>query len=144
MFKYITSDNISHHIKRSLHYVIQCLINIDKIERQRLKRIKLKQFLQQRCENYKHNQTQMIDSLLNRQRRRIVIDQVLINDGLSDRLLISSEDIKTATNLYFQTAAGTANTTRFIPPFWQPSYQPIDNIDPSIYNSLMVSCLLDE
>ena len=51
--------------KRKIYRLLQCLITESKILYRRYKDAAIKQFTQQRCDNYQNDQKAMIDSLLN-------------------------------------------------------------------------------
>jgi hypothetical protein len=89
----------------------------------------------------------MIDSYLERDRKAIIIDRLLINKDSPDQYLeLSPENIKKHTATHFQTVAGSNNrevtdetTSEFNPVWndWRPFYNPSDDIDSNIYNDLV-------
>jgi len=65
-----------------------------------------------RCFNYEEDLTRMIDSILNRDRRRIVLDRLLVNDPLHDKVLITDpKTIQTHAAQHFQQYALSQNTS---------------------------------
>ena len=59
----------------------------------------IKKFVQQRCDDYHSDQSRMIDSLLNRNKNKIVIDRLLYNDDNNQQFLTTDPDqIKMLTN----------------------------------------------
>ena len=82
----------------------------------------------------------MIDSLLNRPRRKIVIDRVISNGNL----LVEPQEIKDEVNKHFQTCAGGVHHEERIPPNWLPRYAPIDQINDEWYNSLLIPPSFEE
>ena len=100
--------------------------------------------LEQRCQNFQTDQSKMIDSILECKRQTIILDRCLDNSHLNLGLLISAEDVKQETARHFQHAAGPQRRLHEISPEWKPYYDPLDSIDPSIYNDLMSTPSEDE
>ncbi|CAI2185629.1 15634_t:CDS:1, partial [Funneliformis geosporum] len=64
------------------------------------------EFIKQRNENFKDSPTKMIDSCLERNRKNIILDKVMVNaNTLSQYLTLVPEDIKALTAMHFQTIA---------------------------------------
>src|ERR1051325_8528817 len=102
----------------------------------------IKRFVQQRCDDYKNDKGHMIDSLLERDHRKIIIDRLYKPD---QQLLITNPDeIKSLTNAHFQTCANSVNDEKVIPPRWQSQFAPQDSVDDNIYDSLMLPPTFDE
>jgi len=140
----ITSRN-KLDIKKTLHSIIQTLICKSKIEDLQIKRDNIKKFVVQRCMDYKNNEKQMINSILDINRKRIVLDRVLIeNQDNSTYLLTDPLEIKQAAIDHFQHAAGAINQTKTIPSEWIDEYNPRSYIDDYIYDNLMNDIEADE
>src|ERR1041385_7064292 len=76
----------------------------------------------------------MISSILNRHTEKIVIDRLEVdNDLITDPELIRSHTAK-----YFQTCVGAPSTDGTILDTWTADYRPLDTINDSIYDDLMV------
>ena len=87
----------------------------------------------------------MINSILNVNHRRIVLDRVLIdNNDHTTTLLTEPTDINTAATRHFQTAAGAVNQPKIIPPEWIEEYNPISHIDDNVYLPLIKDISIDE
>jgi len=84
----------------------------------------------------------MLDSTLNRSRRTIVLDRCLSRN--SKDLLTDESAVKRNVNEHFQKAAGTTHENKVIPKKWSSIYNPISDIDPNIYKSLMSPPTADE
>ena len=97
-------------------------------------------FIQKRCDDLKEDQSSMLDSILNRKKRSIIIDRLLIDNELE----LDPDIIKSATNKHFQTVTNSHHSPANIPEDWQDFYLPQDHIDSSIYNSLMHPPSFDE
>jgi endonuclease/exonuclease/phosphatase family metal-dependent hydrolase len=104
----------------------------------------IKEYVRKRCEDFKDNPSHMINSLIDCQKRKIVIDRVLINNKNNQELLVDPVQIKEATVHHFQTCAGGTNIRKEIPQQWQQQYSPKSNINPDIYNTLMDPPSLNE
>src|SRR2546429_1691596 len=85
----------------------------------------------------------MINSILKQTPDKIVIDKLECNG----ELITDETDIKHYTNIHFQTIAGVQpndNLTSFIPDEWLDDYQPLSNIDRSVYDDLFSIPTFDE
>ena len=105
----------------------------------------IKKFVQQRCDNYNGNQSQMLDSFLARDKRSIFLDRVLKTsvDG-SQTLITNPKEIRKLVNTHFQTCPGGKHENKIILPAWQQQYDPLDTIDNNIYNGLMSNPSFEE
>jgi hypothetical protein len=97
----------------------------------------IKKFVQKRCEDYKSDQGSMINSLMNKSQRRIVIDRIIQNENDQEILITNPEKIKELTNKHFQTCPGAVNEEKEIPDQWKEQYKPQQHIDENIYQDLM-------
>jgi hypothetical protein len=132
-------------IKKSIHGLIQFLISTAKIGENNFKRENIRKYVNRRCQDYRENQKRMINSILDKPYRRIVLDRILIeNNDHSTVLLTDKEDINSATIKHFQTAAGAVNELKVILSEWQSEYTPQSAIDSSIYNSLLLEIDMEE
>jgi len=83
----------------------------------------------------------MLDSLLNRTKRIIKLDRLIIKDDFDNKMLITDlTQIKTATIYHFQHIAGSVNqpkesTSKWF--FWSSEYGLRPDIDDNIYNNFM-------
>jgi len=67
----------------------------------------IKLALEKRCQNYKDNQSIMIDSIINRQRHTIYLDCCIDGSNSKRGLLTDPEDVLNETNRHFQRVTGT-------------------------------------
>jgi len=83
----------------------------------------------------------MLDSLLNRTKRVIKLDRLIIKDAFNNKMLITDPiQIKTATVHHFQHIASFVNQPKESIPtwsFWSSEYAPRSDIDDNIYNNFM-------
>jgi len=80
----------------------------------------------------------MLDSLLNRSKRVIRLDCLVVKNSHSDQILLTDPDaIKQATIHHFQNVAGSSHAPKNYTiewAQWQPEYAPRDYIDFFVYN----------
>ncbi|RIA79717.1 Endonuclease/exonuclease/phosphatase, partial [Glomus cerebriforme] len=62
---------------------------------------------------------------------------VIIKDNNNDLLITDPTRIKEIVNDHFQKCPGSKNVDKVIPSAWSSFYQPIETIDPNIYQNLM-------
>ena len=95
-------------------------------------------FIEQRCTDFKDNQTRMINSILQRTQDKIIIDRVEVdNDLITDTASIRSHTVN-----HFQNIVGRPASDGSIPEEWQQDYSPLESIDDSIYAGLNDPLLL--
>ncbi len=71
------------------------------------------QFIQQCCQDYQDNSKAMLDSLLNRFKRVIRLDYLVVNDSHGDHILLTDPDaIKQAIIYHFQNVAGSSHASK--------------------------------
>src|SRR5205823_10635457 len=94
---------------------------------------------EKRCSNYIDNQKGMINSILERSRRTIVLDQVLITDSITQaQTLVTDPDaLATYVNHHFQNVAGGSQGFKTLPTRWAHRYLPIDRIQSSWYDDIL-------
>jgi endonuclease/exonuclease/phosphatase family metal-dependent hydrolase len=105
---------------------------------------KIKFHLKKRCDDYTSDKGHMINSSLNREKRKITIDRLLIIQDNQEILTTDQNTIKQATNNHFQQCPGGVHEEKIIPPQWQQQYAPIEEINQDIYKYLMTPPNSDE
>ena len=105
---------------------------------------RIRDFVRQRCDNYKDDKDHMISSFLDKQKNTIVLDRVLTTHNGDEVLVTDPDQIMQITNHHFQTCAGGSNEPKTIPDNWQAQYQPKSDIDANIYEHLMTAPTLEE
>ena len=116
----LSSDNVSY-VKEQIDILYKLTYATTKLEQTQYRNDSIKDFLQQRCENYSHNQKLMIDSVLNRSRKTIILDRIIVrsSDNSNNTTLITDpEAILHHTNLHFQTVAGGMHRPRLLEGHW--------------------------
>jgi len=113
---------------------------------QKLKELAIKQCIDQRCDNLSTNPSKMIDSILNRKKRSIIMDRLLIDIPNSNDKYFSIDpiEIKNAAINHFQNYALPTEAERPLNNRWTIQYQPQDHIDPNVYTNLMQPPTYDE
>ena len=112
-------------LRISLYQLKKTISTAFKFNHRKFEIEEIQKFIQKRADNFNGNQSSMIDSLLNRSRRKIVIDRVISNGNL----LVEPQEIKDEVNKHFQTCAGGVHHEERIPSNWLPRYAPIDQIN---------------
>jgi hypothetical protein len=87
----------------------------------------------------------MIDSVMDREFNKINIDRLITQDEERDEILITDEsEIKKLVAHHFQNCAGSTNCNKEIPEEWFIEYKPKEDIDESLYDSIMFPITSDE
>ncbi|EXX66009.1 hypothetical protein RirG_127860 [Rhizophagus irregularis DAOM 197198w] len=97
--------------------------------------------LDDRDNNFEIDISTFIDSALSRTRCRITLDRVFIDHPTQPELLTDPHDIDDAVINYFQTSVPIKSSPpdhiSALPERWFSAYCPMDDVDSSIYNSLL-------
>ncbi|PKY32802.1 DNase I-like protein [Rhizophagus irregularis] len=104
--------------------------------------------LDDRDNNFETDISSFIDSALSRTRCRITLDHIFIDHPTQPKLLTDPHDIDNAVVNHFQNSVPTksfppANISA-LPDRWSSAYRPMDDVDDSIYDSLLDSPTLDK
>ncbi|CAI2199565.1 17441_t:CDS:1, partial [Funneliformis geosporum] len=71
---------------------------------------RISEFIKKRNDNFKNSHTKMIDSYLERNRKAIILDRIMIHADMSEQHLeLIPDEIKKQTALHFQKIAGFSN-----------------------------------
>ncbi|GET66236.1 RNA-directed DNA polymerase from mobile element jockey-like [Rhizophagus irregularis DAOM 181602=DAOM 197198] len=104
--------------------------------------------LDDRDNNFATDISSFIDSALSRTRRRITLDRVFIDHPTHPKLLTDPHDIDDAVIDHFQNSvpikSSPPDTISTLPERWSSAYHPMDDVDSSIYNSLLDPPILEE
>ncbi|GET62489.1 RNA-directed DNA polymerase from mobile element jockey-like [Rhizophagus irregularis DAOM 181602=DAOM 197198] len=126
---------------KNLYQIYLILYNHDLLQ---FKEEKIKLAIDQRCEDLLENQKCMINSVMEREIKSIVLDRVLIKENNEDKLITDEEKIKDIVNDHFQNIAGSTNQPKILSEYWAKFYFPQDEINDKIYKDLMVEPTNDE
>ena len=113
------------------------LIATAKIQELDYKSKSIQEAIDRRCDNFTSNQSAMFDSLLDRSRTVIQLDRCINNHSPSKELLTDPIDVKRETARHFQQVVGSRHSNPSLPDLWKDEYEPLTDINPNIYDSLM-------
>ncbi|PKY59943.1 hypothetical protein RhiirA4_430771 [Rhizophagus irregularis] len=119
------------------------------LEFEKFKTISMKSAIAERNENFYENKGKFISSSLNRERRCIVLDRVLVVD-IPDgpKLLVAPEEIKAAAITHFQNVVGPSvspfDSLSTLPPRWKKRYAPLEQFQESLYDPVMADISVSE
>ncbi|GBC47762.2 RNA-directed DNA polymerase from mobile element jockey-like isoform X1 [Rhizophagus irregularis DAOM 181602=DAOM 197198] len=104
--------------------------------------------LDDRDNNFETDISSFIASALSRTRRRITLDRVFIDHPTHPKLLTDPHDIDVAVINHFQNSVPIKSSPpehiSTLPERWSSAYRPMDDVDSSIYNSLLDPPTLEE
>ncbi|PKY35855.1 hypothetical protein RhiirB3_457371, partial [Rhizophagus irregularis] len=104
--------------------------------------------LDDRDNNFETDISSFINSALSRTRRCITLDRVFIDHPTQPKLLTDPHDIDDAVINHFQNSvpikSSPPDNISALPDRWSSAYCPMDDVDSSIYNSLLDPPTLDE
>ncbi|GET66519.1 RNA-directed DNA polymerase from mobile element jockey-like [Rhizophagus irregularis DAOM 181602=DAOM 197198] len=104
--------------------------------------------LDDRDNNFETDISSFIDSALSRTRRRITLDRVFIDHPTHPKLLTDPHDIDDVIINHFQNSvpikSSPPDNISALPKRWSSVYRPMDDVDSSIYNSLLDPPTLEE
>ncbi|PKK55293.1 hypothetical protein RhiirC2_802802 [Rhizophagus irregularis] len=96
----------------------------------------IKFFVEKRCEELKDNKKHMLDSILNRKRKKLVLDKVLIEKNGSKYLCSTDQEITDAMVDHYQNAAGKKlNVDSIMNERWLAQYASKSDINDEWYAS---------
>ena len=141
----IIHEHNIEEIRKSLHGFIQALIVKANFGERQHKKNSVNEAIKRRCEDLEKRQSRMLDSILDRDKRKIIIDKVITKDENNNTVLLTeAEEIKRKTAHHFQNVAGSKNSIKKIPQEWQSSYKPDTNIDKDIFRHSNRPIKIDE
>ncbi|PKY35260.1 hypothetical protein RhiirB3_455831 [Rhizophagus irregularis] len=98
--------------------------------------------------NFETDISSFIDSALSRTRCRITLDRIFIDHLTHPKLLTDPHDIDDAVINHFQNSvpinSSPPDYISALPERWSSAYRPMDDVDSSIYNSLLDPPTLEE
>jgi hypothetical protein len=106
--------------------LLQIYNDLYKIELSKSKEQKINEAIDRICADLLNNQKRMIDNIIDREIKTIVLDRVLITDeNTNEQILITNpEQVKKETNKHFQMVVSSINTIKEIPDNWKGIYEP--------------------
>uniref|UniRef100_U9UGS7 Reverse transcriptase domain-containing protein n=1 Tax=Rhizophagus irregularis (strain DAOM 181602 / DAOM 197198 / MUCL 43194) TaxID=747089 RepID=U9UGS7_RHIID len=105
---------------------------------ERIKEEKIKEAVERRCEDLHSNQRRMIDSVMEKEIKKIVIDRLLTEDKDGQDILVTDEaEINKLTIEHFKNFAGIQNHDVELPDFWKNEYESKSNVEENIYQNVL-------
>ena len=92
-------------IKREIKRIYTLVYKLSKFEEDKLKTDKITDCIQQRCIDYDTNPSKMINSILERYKRKIVIDRLFVQENGTNKIILDPTTIKEKVVSHFQNAA---------------------------------------
>jgi len=133
----IHKDNV-RSIKKLLLATYKLIYHKARLERSRLEQSQIQYNIKLRCSNYDNDLTKMIDSILNREKKRIVLDRLLYTDPVHGNVLITDADtIKQHVAHHFQQFALPQTNPPPMNDRWTQQYRPKSYIKEEWYQSIM-------
>ncbi|CAB4407472.1 unnamed protein product [Rhizophagus irregularis] len=135
--------------RKSLQKLKQFLSARITLEFEKFKSASMKAAVAEQNENFYENKGKFIFSSLNRERRCIVLDRVLVIDSPDSlKLLVAPEEIKAAAIAHFQNVVGPSvspfDSLATLPPRWRKRYAPLEQFQESLYDSVMAHISVSE
>jgi hypothetical protein len=127
-----------------IELMLSCLLVKAKLHKSEYKLKSIQHALETRLENFNSTPSKMIDSILNRTKKTIILDRCLDNSSTARDLLTSESEVKKESARHFQMAAGSTHSDVSLGEEWSPFYQPVQYINNNIYHDLMVTPTADE
>ncbi|GBC39515.2 hypothetical protein GLOIN_2v1480544 [Rhizophagus irregularis DAOM 181602=DAOM 197198] len=107
-------------------------------ESAKVKEEKIKEAVERRCEDLHSNQRRMIDSVMEKEIKKIVIDRLLTEDKDGQDILVTDEaEINKLTIEHFKNFAGIQNHDVELPDFWKNEYESKSNVEENIYQNVL-------
>ena len=103
----------------------------------------IKLYIQKRCDNLTQNPKKMIDSALNRKRKKIILNRVLVEKNGHQFLLTDANDINQALVEHFQKTANSTHHPCMLNERWTVQYRPQITVNKHWYDSLANPIMID-
>ncbi|PKY62095.1 hypothetical protein RhiirA4_432288, partial [Rhizophagus irregularis] len=145
----LSLDEFRAQLQTSLRKLKQFLSVRITLEFEKFKTASMKSAVAERNENFYENKGKFITSSLNKERRCIVLDRVLVVDlPESPKLLVAPEEIKAAAITHFQNVVGPSispfDSLTSLPPRWKRRYAPLEQFQESLYDPVMAPISVSE
>ncbi|CAB4413289.1 unnamed protein product [Rhizophagus irregularis] len=111
--------------------------------------VSMKLAISERNMNFYEHKGKFISSSLNREKRFIVLDRVLVADTPNcPKLLVAPDEIKQAAIAHFQNVVGPSaspfDSVSSLPERWRNRYSPLEQFQESLYDPVMVHVTISE
>src|SRR5215216_3996983 len=134
---FLNSSNV-REAKKSLNSIYKVLCKLTKMDAKKNTDAQIKSLIGKRCDQLESQPGKMIDSILQRKKRRITLDRVFINnnDG-SKQFTLDPDEIKKVAINHFQNNAVPSTLPRSLDGRWISQYQTKEYISENIYDNIM-------
>ncbi|CAB4431027.1 unnamed protein product [Rhizophagus irregularis] len=111
----------------------------------KIKEKKIMEAIERRQQDLEYDQRRMIDSVMEREFKKINIDRLIVQDQDGEDVLITDENqIKKLVANHFQNCAGSVNCEKEIPDEWTNEYKPKEDILKSVYDEVLFPVTIEE
>src|SRR5437764_11557399 len=124
--------------RREIRAFLKVLYSITKLEEQKYRTDQLKFYINKRCNDLVDNKAGVITSILERKRKCIILDRVVIGSGKNQSLITDPLMIDSHINHHFQTVAGGTNGPKVLNDRWSSQYAPIQEFNENWYESVLL------
>ena len=107
----VTTENLNNNID-SLNHLYNSMRNFLKKTKMNNMKTSIDRFINIRNENYKSNPGKMLDSLLNRDHKRITLDKLIINNNNTSDIITDQVEIERRTVSHFQNIGSSSSYSR--------------------------------
>jgi len=76
-----------------------------KLEEEKIIQNKIRYHIEKRCTDFHDNPSKMINSLLDRHKKKIVIDRLFVSNNNNNYIILDPDEVKNKVNNHFQNAA---------------------------------------
>jgi len=140
----LSEDNVKP-VKKTLLSIYKLVYHKVRLEQRLIEHKQIQHNIQIRCTNYDKDLTKMIDSILNREKRTIVLDRLVYTDPVHGKVLITdAQTIKERAATHFQQYALPLTAPPPMNERWSEQFASKSYIDPNWYQALMVPPTWDE
>src|SRR6266487_4855115 len=110
-----------------------------------MSKVEIKEYVDRRCEMIKDNQRRMINSLLERPYKKVVIDRLVVNKNRDKELISDPKEVLENTAEHFRKQFKKRNFKgEEISEEWKKTYEPISRIQENLYKNLNSKITKDE
>ncbi|CAB4407464.1 unnamed protein product [Rhizophagus irregularis] len=145
----LTYKEFLNQLRRLLRKIKRFLTTQLTLEFDKFKTASMKAAISERNMNFYEQKGKFISSSLNREKRFIVLNRVLVVDTPNcPKLLVAPEEIKDAAIAHFQNVVGPSvspfDSLSSLPSRWQKRYSPLEQFHESLYDPVMLPITLSE
>ncbi|CAG8752159.1 11847_t:CDS:1, partial [Dentiscutata erythropus] len=119
---------------------------IARVEKKKENFKKIQKTIEKRWENLKESPKKMINSILDKPRKSIIMDRLIVESesNSTTKIITDEAEIKTVVQKHFQNWTRKRNTNETMMKEWEKWYKPISTIDSNNYKNLLIEVSIDE